>query len=149
LDLGYYAAQSGIPFTHSSNLVYALQTALHRTTWEEKFKHIAENSAWLRKRLRELGFSILGADAHASPAVFSLVLPPQVSSKTIGWELHKAGFLLSYKSEYLLKRNWIQICLMGEWTHANLTALPDVLARLCAQPPTQIRQGPRQTVAAA
>jgi aspartate aminotransferase-like enzyme len=133
LDLGYWAAQQGIPFTHSSNLLYALQTALRRTVWAEKFAHIAKNSAWLRSRLRELGFAILAADEHASPAVFSIVLPPEVPSKSIGWELQKAGFLLSYKSEYLLKRNWIQICLMGEWTDENLTALPDVLAALCAR----------------
>src|SRR6266568_3490524 len=30
LDLGYYAAQSGVPFTHSSNLLSALQAALKR-----------------------------------------------------------------------------------------------------------------------
>lgn len=130
LDLGYYASQSGIPFTHSSNLIYALQTALRRTDWNEKFAHIRENCNWLRGRLRELGFGILAPEAHASPAVLSIILPPEVSSKTIGWELQRAGFLLSYKSEYLLKRNWIQICLMGEWIRENLTALPDVLADL-------------------
>src|SRR5262245_57152931 len=33
LDLGYYAAQQGVPFTTSSNLLYALQTALKRIAW--------------------------------------------------------------------------------------------------------------------
>src|SRR6185503_4695741 len=46
LDLGYYAAQSGIPFTHSSNLLYALRTALRRIQWPDKFKQIAEVCAW-------------------------------------------------------------------------------------------------------
>jgi aspartate aminotransferase-like enzyme len=133
LDLGYYAAQGGVPFTHSSNLIFALQTALGRTCWAEKFQQIAEVSAWLRGRLRELGLPIVAPDGHGSPAVVSIALPHEVNSKSIGLQLKKAGFLLSYNSEYLLKRNWIQICLMGEWSRDNLTSLPDVLANFCAQ----------------
>jgi aspartate aminotransferase-like enzyme len=133
LDLGYYAAQSGVPFTHSSNLVYALQTALGRTCWAEKFQQIAEVSTWLRGELRKLGLQIVAPDAQSSPAVVSLALPHDVNSKSIGLHLKKAGFLLSYNSEYLLKRNWIQICLMGEWSRENLATLPGVLANFCAQ----------------
>jgi aspartate aminotransferase-like enzyme len=133
LDLGYYAAQDGVPFTHSSNLMYALQTALSRTNWTEKFHQIAEVSTWLRTRLRELGLPIVASDAHASPAVLTIALPRDINSKSIGLQLKKAGFLLSYNSEYLLKRNWIQICLMGEWSPDNLATLPDILASLCAQ----------------
>jgi len=133
LDLGYYVAQSGVPFTHSSNLVYALQTALGRTCWAEKFQQIAEVSTWLRGELRKLGLRIVASDAHASPAVVSIALPGEVNSKSIGLHLKKAGFLLSYNSEYLLKRNWIQICLMGEWSGENLATLPGVLANFCAQ----------------
>jgi len=132
-DLGYYAAQSGIPFTTSSNLLYALQTALRRVAWPEKFKQLAEVGAWLRQRLRELGLQIVAPDLHAAPAVVTVALPPEISSKTVGWQLKKAGYLLSYNSEYLLKRNWIQICLMGEWQRDTLETLPDVLAALCAR----------------
>ena len=133
LDLSHYAAQDGMPFTHSSNLIHAVQAALKRTSWADKFGQIAETASWLRGRLRELGFQIVAPDAHASPAVLSIALPGEISSKSIGWQLQKAGYLLSYKSGYLLKRNWIQICLMGEWSRENLATLPDVLADLCAQ----------------
>jgi aspartate aminotransferase-like enzyme len=133
LDLGYYAAQDGIPFTHSSNLVYALQTALKRIHWPDKFRQLAEVAGWLRGRLRGLGFQIVAPDAHASPAVVSLALPSEIPSRSIGWLLKKEGYLLSYNSEYLRARNWIQICLMGEWSRENLQALPEVLASLCAQ----------------
>ena len=133
LDLSHYAAQDGMPFTHSSNLIHAVQAALKRTSWADKFGQIAETASWLRGRLRELGFQIVAPDAHASPAVLSIALPAEISSKSIGWQLQKAGYLLSYKSGYLLKRNWIQICLMGEWSRENLATLPDVLADLCAQ----------------
>ena len=132
LDLGFCAAQSGIPFTHSSNLVYALQTALRRTCWVEKFQQLAEVASWLRTRLRALDFQIVASDAHASPAVVSIALPRTVSSEKIGWQLYQQGYLLSYKSEYLLQRNWIQICLMGEWSRENLETLPEVLANLCS-----------------
>jgi len=133
LDLGYYAAQEGIPFTHSSNLVYALLMALQRTSWKDKFAQIADVSHWLRGRVRELGFEIIGAHACTSPAVVTIVLPPEVSSRSVGWLLQQEGYLLSYKSEYLLKRNWIQICLMGEWARENLMTLPNVLSDLCAE----------------
>jgi aspartate aminotransferase-like enzyme len=133
LDLGYYAAQAGIPFTHSSNLVYALLTALQRTCWKDKFAQIEEVSEWLRGRVRELGFQIVAPDTSTSPAVVTIVLPPEVSSRSVGWLLQQEGYLLSYKSEYLLKRNWIQICLMGEWSRENLMTLPNVLCDLCAQ----------------
>ena len=132
LDLGYYAAQQGIPFTHSSNLIHALQTSLKRTNWPEKFAQIQETATWLRTKIRQTGFQIVAPDAHASPAVITLALPTEISSRSVGWQLQKAGYLLSYKSEYLLRRNWIQVCLMGEWTQDHLRALPDLLVELAA-----------------
>lgn len=132
LDLGFYASQQGIPFTHSSNLIYALQTSLKRTQWPRKFAQIRDTSTRLNGRLRELGFQIVAPAAHASPAVITLALAADISSKSIGWQLQKAGYLLSYKSEYLLRRNWIQVCLMGEWTSDHLEALPELLVELAA-----------------
>lgn len=133
LDLGYYAAQSGMPFTQSSNLVYALQTALTRIDWTEKYAEIAEVGAWLRNRLREVGLQVLAPEGHAAPAVVTIALPPEISSKTIGGLLKKGGTLLSYNSGYLLQRNWIQICLMGEWPREHLETLPDLIADLVAR----------------
>jgi aspartate aminotransferase-like enzyme len=133
LDLGYYAAQAGIPFTHSSNLIFALQTALNRLDWTEKFAQIAEVGAWLRGKLREVGLQIVAPDAHAAPAVVTIALPSDIPSKTIGGLLKRAGCLLSYNSGYLLQRNWIQICLMGEWPRDHLETLPDMLADLVAR----------------
>lgn len=133
LDLGYYAAQSGMPFTQSSNLVYALQTALTRIDWTEKYAEIAEVGAKLRARLREVGLQVLAPEGHAAPAVVTIALPPEISSKTIGGLLKKGGTLLSYNSGYLLQRNWIQICLMGEWPREHLETLPDLIADLVAR----------------
>ena len=123
LDLGYYAAQNGVPFTHSSNLLSALQAALKRYDSQQPFAEIEELSVWLRPKLRELGFHILAPDAHASPAVITLVLPKSISSQKTGDQLQAAGFLLSYQSEYLRDRNWLQICLMGDCSRQSLVAL--------------------------
>ena len=127
LDLGFYASSSGVPFTTSSNLLYALQASLQRFQAKAPFDHISTLSIWLRARLREQGLQILAPDPHASPAVITLVLPPSISSEQVGQRLEQSGYLLSYKSEYLLKRNWIQICLMGECSQETMIPLLKLL----------------------
>lgn len=127
LDLGLYAAHAGIPFTQSSNLLYALLAALDRRPSKARLKEFVALSSWLRSRLRELGFRIVEPPTHASPAVITLALPDRVSSEAVGRQLEEAGFLLSYRSEYLLKRNWIQICLMGECSQEVIVPLLELL----------------------
>ena len=131
LDLGLYAAKSGVPFTTSSNLLYALHKALQLLDPELHFQHIRDISAWLRPELRKLGFEIVADDAHASPAVITIELAERISSESVGDQLVEAGYLLSYQSEYLLKRNWIQICLMGECTRAEIAPILQVLPKIC------------------
>jgi aspartate aminotransferase-like enzyme len=123
LDLGLYTRHGGVPFTQSSNLLTALRAALNRYDSPQPFAEVLELSSWLRPRLRELGFSILAADEHASPGVITLALPPSLSARELGDHLQEAGFLVSYQSDYLRDRNWLQICLMGECSRAVLVAL--------------------------
>jgi hypothetical protein len=40
----------------------------------------------------------------------------------------RSGFLIAYRSDYLARRNWVQICLMGQWDGRALEILPEVLA---------------------
>jgi aspartate aminotransferase-like enzyme len=123
MDLSAYASVTGIPFTHSSNLVYALQAALGRIDWKLKFAHIAETSARLRAELRRLRFHIVAPEAHAAPAVITIALPDNVPAGDVGRELKRAGFLVAFQSDYLMERNWIQICLMGEWPRDSVVQL--------------------------
>ncbi len=88
-------------------------------------------SAWARERLRQMGFQVLASEECAAPAVITIVLPPAIRSYDVGSQLERAGFLVSYMSEYLLARNWIQICMMGECTKENLEALLDRIALEC------------------
>ncbi len=131
LDLGLYARQQGVAFTHSSNLVRALQTAVKRADWPKRFQELREVSGWLRPKLRELGFNLVGADADTSPAVMTIALSGELDSIKVGGQLHEAGFLLSYNSEYLRRENWIQICLMGEFAREKLVSLLNHLNRIC------------------
>jgi aspartate aminotransferase-like enzyme len=123
LDLGWYDKHQGIPFTNSSNLVQALDAAVRQPDWPAKFASVAAASARLRHRLRDLGFSLIAADSDATPGVFTIALPAGANSAQLGQQLREAGFLLSYNSDYLRQRNWLQICLMGEYSPEKLEAL--------------------------
>jgi aspartate aminotransferase-like enzyme/GNAT superfamily N-acetyltransferase len=131
LDLGYYAACAGVPFTHPSNLLYALKTALERFSRRQPFAELRELSSWLKAQLVGMGFRLLADGVHATPAVVTIALPEGTDSVTVGDRLERAGFLLSYKSIYLVRRNWIQICLMGECSREMLLPLLDRLAEVC------------------
>jgi aspartate aminotransferase-like enzyme len=131
LDLGLYAANDGVPFTHSSNMLNALQAALRRPSWQKRFEELIEACAWLRTQLRDAGFDVVAGEAISSPAVVTLALPREVSARMVGDKLHQAGYLLSYASEYLLCRNWIQISLMGECSRDGLQPVIDKMVKLC------------------
>ncbi|MCF7669162.1 MAG: GNAT family N-acetyltransferase [Verrucomicrobia bacterium] len=124
IDLSLYDDSQGIPFTHSTNLVYALRTAIdlfEKNT--ERFTFINECSEWMRSELREMGFHIVAPDEFSSPAVITIELPDEIDSGEFGGNMDEQGFLLSYRSQYLLKRNWIQICFMGEFSKEKLSEL--------------------------
>ncbi len=113
LDLGIYQEHQGIPYTLQSNLVYALLAALQSHDWEERFSTVRGWSKSIRRKLAEIDAPILAPDACAMPAVVTIALPEIHCSKRIGEVLKSHGVLISYRSRYLLERNWIQACMMG------------------------------------
>jgi len=131
LDLGFYAAKKGIPYTISSNLILALHAALQRFDAQDVYKKNAEFSAALRAKLRAMNFQIVTPEQHVSPAVITIALPQKIKSASVGRRARNAGYLLSYGSEYLLKRNWIQICLMGEYSKRKVISLLHLLQGIC------------------
>jgi aspartate aminotransferase-like enzyme len=131
LDLGLYAEQGGIPFTFSSNLLHALHAAIRRVPWDLRFRSVLDLSTWLRGRLIELGFRLVGNDTETSPAVITIALPGELNSVQIGNMMQESGYLLSYNSEYLRQKNWIQVCLMGECAQDKSLSLLNALNRLC------------------
>ena len=130
LDLGLYAANNGVPFTMSSNLFYGLDAALDVFQSNSTFDEIADISASLWRGLRRLGYSTVAPDGHSSPAVITIELPEEFRSIDVGRWLEAMGYVLSYNSSYLIDRNWIQVCLMGEISGEAVAALLDVMGKM-------------------
>ncbi len=123
MDLAVYHKENGIPFTVSSNLVCALHEAI-RTRRPPITTAV---SAWLRNKLHKIGLNTIIPDEQANPAIITLGLPDRLNSEEIGSRLEKEGCCVSYRSEYLLKRNWIQICLIGDYTENELLYFLEIL----------------------
>jgi len=127
LDIGLYSSSEGIPFTMSSNLVYALKKALEGFDPDNRYAELENMSSWLRGRLRKIGFHILASDENSSPALITIALPNWIDSDNLGRSLELEGYLLSYRSKYLRKRNWIQISLMSGYKKEIFYPLLDLL----------------------
>ncbi|MGM0851330.1 MAG: aminotransferase class V-fold PLP-dependent enzyme [Bacillota bacterium] len=108
LDIGTYEMNGSIPYTHSSNLVRALKEALHFIEYEMNEKLALR----VRSVLTQGGFHILG-DENYSPGVITIALEREQCSRQFGDVCKDRGILLSYESDYLVKRNWVQVALMG------------------------------------
>lgn len=132
LDLGLYATDEGVPFTHNGNLILALKASLDHTDWPEKFCRVRGTGDDLRRRCVEAGLPVLGGSKPGgpfSPGVITLTLPPEVPSLTFAAAMEKAGFVLSAHSGYLRRRNWVQICLLGDFLAGSVADLPERLRR--------------------
>ncbi len=120
-DLSYYDQKNGIPHTVSSNAIHALSAALGNSNWGRRFVNIQQWSEELRESIEGLGFAVLARKPCRAPHITTITLPEEISSLELGRKMADAGFLISYRSEHLLRKNRIQICFMGECqrpTHA-------------------------------
>ena len=131
LDLGIHcsgADDGTVPFTLSSNLLAALDAGLRRQT-PELLAQIDDDGRWLRAQLRGIGLNLVASEPESIGAVTTIALPKgAIDSERMGTALESLGFCTSYASGYLRKRNWLQICLMGEVCRPQLERLLPVLA---------------------
>ncbi|MDE2785906.1 MAG: GNAT family N-acetyltransferase [Chloroflexota bacterium] len=136
LDLGLHCAgedSGAVPFTLSSNLLAALDAGLARQS-EALLSRVDREGRWLRGQLRDLGFTLVAAEEESAGAVTTIALPPRSSTghaleaQQMGRNLEAHGFYTSYASGYLRRRNWLQICLMGDTHRGQLERLLPVLA---------------------
>lgn len=133
LDIGIYSKKNGIPYTFSSNLLFALRASLKNIEnigSKNLFKKVCDDSKWLKSKLNEVGLKIITASGYSSPAVITIKIPKKYSSTKIGYELEKKGIFISYNSEYLIKRNWIQICIMGDYSRYSIIQLLEFLKKI-------------------
>jgi aspartate aminotransferase-like enzyme/predicted N-acetyltransferase YhbS len=129
LDLGHAAACGGVPFTQSSNLLEALATSLETTDWPSRIAQHTRDGAWLRNSLEQAGFTVLAPREIASAVVQTIVLPATSCARSMGEALREEGWLVSFESDYLRTRNWLQLCLMGENDPASIRRVVDALQR--------------------
>ena len=133
LDLGYYMLKNGMPFTLSSNLVLALQTSLRGKSWPERYQEIRHQMSEARHLCERHGLQPLAPAESSSPAIITIVLPDEIDSVELGTALEEKGYLLSFHSEYLVARNWIQICMMGDSVDADFETLIPIIADIVNQ----------------
>ena len=133
LDLGYYASKQGIPFTHSSNLIGALDAALGRFESDEPFRQLDTLSRLVRPRLRDMGWAPLVADSLSTPAVVTVALTNGYRAAAIGERLGREGLMIAHHSEYLADRNWFQVSLMGHRSAAPVECLLAAFGRIAVE----------------
>jgi len=131
LDLATYSQSKGIPYTISSNLIYALKKSLESTNTNQRYLDMKEHSNYLRSNLEDFGFEIISDNKHSLPALLTIDLPKYLSSYEVGRYLEKTGLLINYMSNYFLERNWIQISLMGGCDFHMLDNLLSHLNKFC------------------
>lgn len=112
-DLGYYSIKNGIPFTIPTNGVYALKKAIEQLIVQDKFEKIKKISSYIRNQLSSLGMKLILDKEASSSAVITIAVPKEISSKKLGDTLDSMGYYLNFNSYYLVEKNWIQVCLMG------------------------------------
>ncbi len=128
LDLELWLRHGSVPFTHSSNLVGALEVALEQTDWAERIGRTARDGRWLRAALRAQGLAVVAPEQCASPGVVSIALSPETPSDAVAEGLEQLGCEVAWRSAYLVERNWIQVALMGDYDRGALRGLPAAVA---------------------
>lgn len=127
LDLAACEDSAGVPFSQSSNLVAALDCALASTSWAARFRRIRAIDRSLRAELMDRGIPPLVDEACGTPGILTMELPSGTESVRVAQALKRDGIYLAHESDYLQRRNWLQICLMGECDTAIAQEIPERL----------------------
>ena len=128
MDLAFWEDSGGVPYTQSSNLWAALDASLQATDWAARWHRIRQTDAALHAGLRDAGFTLVG-ESERVPGIITLSLPAAITSHSLAHSMARFGYLLAGHSHYLQARNWLQICLMGQWQDDLMDVLPQQLAR--------------------
>jgi aspartate aminotransferase-like enzyme len=131
-------AKDSIPFSQSSNLLEALLAALEDIN-RETFEKVVETHSFLKNHLKQFGFTII-SEENSSPIILTIEIPSSLSSVVIGDILFNHGYLLHYESDYLQRRNWIQIACIDHYDKADLEKMANLLNRVITYEQTVIQQ---------
>lgn len=128
LDLGTYVAKDSIPFSQSSNLLEALVAAVEEISGET-YEKVAKTHQFLKTQLKQFDFTLI-SEENSSPIILTVEMPATVSSAEIGEILYYHGYQLHYESEYLQRRNWIQIACIDDYKPTDLVKMTNLLKRV-------------------
>jgi aspartate aminotransferase-like enzyme len=126
LDLGWWIKNDSIPHTHSSNLLNALFVAVKLAT-PGRMERIRANMRKIRAELPQCGLRMLAPETAASPVIVTLVSDEPGLAAILGEELEMRGYWLSYRSAYLLEKNWMQISLLGDPSPQSVEKLLNIM----------------------
>jgi aspartate aminotransferase-like enzyme/N-acyl-L-homoserine lactone synthetase len=122
LDLGMYCEQQSIPFSHFSNLLFPLLTAL-KNIHDERYENIKKRYDYIRKKIEEMELPVLVPRAYSATGILTIDVPKDISSVEIGDEVFLQGYQLHYESAYLRERNWLQIACIGDFSQKEVDGM--------------------------
>jgi aspartate aminotransferase-like enzyme len=141
LDLRATLTTVGPRFTFPSPTLLALEAALAAYATPEqaqaRYRHYAELGAFVRDRLREMGFDPLADEEHACPVVTTFAPPGLETSEAFVARCRAGGFEIGGQSGYLAERRLVQIATMGAVTRAACAPLFDHLGGWVHRPPSE------------
>ncbi|MEX0417655.1 GNAT family N-acetyltransferase, partial [Bacillus sp. C30] len=129
MDIGMYEENESIPYSHSWNLIYALQEALKIFEDEMVFEKIKETYTYIEQAITNMGLNLVSSKEHAAPIIVTIQLNEDQSSKALGDALALQGYIVHYESAYLQKNNWIQIACLNHYKERDMKRMLNCLHR--------------------
>ncbi|WP_144524840.1 aminotransferase class V-fold PLP-dependent enzyme [Bacillus sp. DE0042] len=127
LDIGMYEENESIPYSHSWNLIYALQEALKRFEDAKAFVKIKETYEYIEQAITTMGLNLVSPKEHAASVILTIQLSEGLSSKAVGDMLALQGYIVHYESAYLQKNNWIQIACLNHYKERDMKRMLNCL----------------------
>ncbi len=115
-------------FTVPSPQLMALHAALEERyadqgEVERRFAHYAGLGERVRAELRARGFRLVAEESAGAPPISSFAVPSTAAMLAC----YDAGFRIAYESEYLRRRGWAQISVMGDVDWETVRPVFDLL----------------------
>ena len=129
IDLGYYKQSKGVPFTISSNVLYALKASLKNIDISRDYELKSKLNRKVRDSLFEIGVDTYKEPNMNSSNVITIKLDSNYRSSELGEFMENKGVIISYRSEYLIENNLVQIALMGEVTSQDIEIVIEVIKK--------------------
>ena len=128
-DLSHYSRKGGVPFTISSNLVRALSVSIEQKLKDDQFSLVQEYGKQLFSVLDDYGWVPFSS---SDTRVYTIVMP-KTSKQLFIKNIEQRKLLLSYESDYLKARNWMQLATFGYYKEVQLKHVLSTLRNMEAK----------------